>query len=94
MLTNIVLLVDLADYAPSDRPILGGYNSLELERQLRAQIQALPLGAHIKFIVHNYYPFPDAWDFLRADLKIQVEGSDPWILRDWYELFAGRLLAA
>lgn len=58
MLTNLVLLVDLADYAPSGSRILGGYNSLELERQLRTQVQALPLGANIKLICSQLLPLP------------------------------------
>lgn len=94
MLTNIVLLVDLADYARSDSREHYDYDFIELGRQLHAQVQALPLGAQIKLIVYRYYPYPEYWDFLRPDLKVQVEGSDPWILRDWYELLADQPVAA
>lgn len=87
MLTNIVLRVDLADYARSDSRKHYDYDALELARQLHAQVQALPLGAQIKLIVYHYCPYPERWDFLRPDLNIEVAGSDAWILRDWYELF-------
>ncbi|GAA4041016.1 hypothetical protein GCM10023063_28450 [Arthrobacter methylotrophus] len=78
MLANPVFRIDLADY-PADRST---YDFTELDRQMRWALQTLPAGANVRLIVHKYKPSGEL-GWMRADLIVQVEATDPTVIAEW-----------
>ncbi|WP_423184299.1 hypothetical protein [Arthrobacter sp. NyZ413] len=88
MLANPVFRIDLADY-PANR----SYDFTELERQMRWALQSLPTGANVRLIVHKYKPAGEL-SWLRTDLIIQIEATDPTVIAEWMSALTPKAAAA
>lgn len=85
MLTNSVFSIDLADYATGSGRY--GYDSYQLDRDMRHEMEQLPAGSFVKLIVHKYMPFHGFTEWLRPDLHVQIDYSDRAAYLEWaYEL--------
>lgn len=87
MLANPVFRIDLADYA-SDRST---YDFMELDRQMRFSLLALPPGANVRLIVHRYSPSGLRMDWMRSDLVVQIEFTDPTVVAAWMSALNGEV---
>lgn len=83
MLANPVFTLDLAKYHYDSSCRLPTYNDYELDRQMFSIMPQLPTGTNVRFLVHGYRPQGDRPGWLRPDVNLQVEATDPGVIAAW-----------
>lgn len=95
MLANPVFTLDLAKYHDNrSRPALPTYNDYELDRQMFSIMPCVPPGTNVRFLVHGYLPQGQCLTWLRPDLNVQIDATDPTVIAAWISALSEEGVAA
>lgn len=94
MLANPVFTLDLAKYHDDRSRARPTYNEYELDRQMFSIMPQLPPGTNVRFLVHGYRPQGDRPGWLRRDLYVQIDATDPAVIAAWMSALSEEEAAA
>lgn len=94
MLANPVFTLDLAKYHDNRSRAQPTYNDYELDRQMFSIMPQVPPGTNVRFLVHGYLPQGNCLNWLRPDLNIQIEATDPTVIAEWISALSEEEAAA